>query len=318
VNANEPDSVPEPVNADMNAPAPVPVNAPAPVPVNEPAPVPVNEPAPAPVNEPAPAPVHVPSTWTELTDLLFEGSWDERLRRFRSTRAFRGMGRRAEELRTGLMRLGGDYARKEGHLVRNFRKYARRSFVGEDTVWNWLALGQHHGLPTRLLDWTYSPLVALHFATAELEWFGEDGEVRYVDFGVTNRTLPDRLRARLEQEGSHVFTAEMLAEVAPSLRALDALSEEPFVLFLEPPSLDDRIVSQAALFSLMSSPTTTLDDWLARRPAVHGRIIIPAALKWEIRDKLDQANISERVLFPGLDGLSAWLKRYYVERGVAG
>jgi hypothetical protein len=41
------------------------------------------------------------------------------------------------------------------------------------------------------------------------------------------------------------------------------------------------------------------------------RIVIPASLKWEVRDKLDQANINERVLFPGLDGLSRWLTRYY-------
>lgn len=54
-----------------------------------------------------------------------------------------------------------------------------------------------------------------------------------------------------------------------------------------------------------------LDSWLNLHPHLWRRIIIPAALKWEIRDKLDQANITERVLFPGLDGLSRWLKRQY-------
>ena len=89
---------------------------------------------------------------------------------------------------------------------------------------------------------------------------------------------------------------------------------DDFVVFLEPPSLDDRIVNQYALFSLMSSPTANLDLWLAQHPELSRRIIIPAGLKWEVRDKLDQANITERVLFPGLDGLSRWLKRYYSPR----
>jgi hypothetical protein len=96
-----------------------------------------------------------------------------------------------------------------------------------------------------------------------------------------------------------------------TLRELDRLSRDPFVLFLEPPSLDPRILNQFALFSLMSSANATLDDWLAAHPKLARRVLVPARLKWEVRDKLDQANINERVLFPGLDGLSQWLARYY-------
>jgi hypothetical protein len=125
-----------------------------------------------------------------------------------------------------------------------------------------------------------------------------------------NKRLPSRLRRILEQEGSDTFTVEMLAEFE-TLREFDALSREPFVIFLEPPALDQRILNQLALFSVMSSAEAELSDWLERHPDLCRRVEVPAALKWEVRDKLDQANINERVLFPGLDGLSRWLARYY-------
>jgi hypothetical protein len=118
------------------------------------------------------------------------------------------------------------------------------------------------------------------------------------------------LKRILTAEGSDTATIDMLGQIG-SVRDFDRLARTPFVVFLEPPSLDPRIVNQFALFSLMSSPAATLNDWLARHPTLAKHIVIPARLKWEIRDKLDQANINERVLFPGLDGLSAWLTRYY-------
>lgn len=252
------------------------------------------------------------ASWGELHELLFEGSWRESIGRFRSRFAFRGMGRSSYGLETSLMRLGGEDPRHEGHLLRNFRKYARLTTPLDDSPWNWLALAQHHGLPTRLLDWTFSPLVALHNATEDPECFGEDGVVWCVDYVRARESLPKPLKTLLDEEGSDVFTAEMLDRSAPTLRDLEALSGgEPFPVFLEPPSLDERIVNQFALFSLMSSAGARLDDWLRGHPALYRRIILSADLKWEVRDKLDQANITERVLYPGLDGLSRWLRRYY-------
>ena len=69
-----------------------------------------------------------------------------------------------------------------------------------------------------------------------------------------------------------------------------------------------------ALFATMSSATGVLDTWLSVHDGLSRRIIVAAELKWEVRDKLDQANITERVLFPGLDGLATWLKRYFSPR----
>ena len=249
--------------------------------------------------------------WNELNEQLYKGSWQQSIGRFRSNYAFRGMPDASYDLTTTLMRLGGAYDDLEEHLLRTFRRYARRYDTPRDSIWNWLAVAQHHSLPTRMLDWTYSPYVALHFATADLQQYDADGVVWCVDYAEAKRFLPPTLREILDDEGAHVFTSEMLDRAAATLRELQALSANEFVIFFEPPSFDDRIVNQHALFTLMSSAVGRLDRWLADKPALYRRIIIPAELKWEVRDKLDQANITERVLFPGLDGLSAWLARYY-------
>jgi hypothetical protein len=254
------------------------------------------------------------SSWAELQERLFEDAWHAELRRFRSDFAYRGRNDVAEDLRTSLLRLGGEPASVELHLLRNFRKYAQREDVPFDSVWNWLALAQHHGLPTRLLDWTYSPYVAAHFATSRLEFFDRDGVVWIVDYVRAQEEAPERLREVLREQGMNVFTAELLEAAGGGLRALTELAEDDYVLFLEPPSLNERIVNQYALFSLMSRPEEGLDEWLQSRPQLARRLVIPAELKWEVRDKLDQANITERVLFPGLDGLSRWLARYYAPR----
>ena len=254
------------------------------------------------------------NSWNELQDCLFRDAWRPELKRFRSPYVFRGMDDAAYPLHTSLIRLGGNFRELEPHLLRNFRKYAHRNIVERDTMWHWLSLAQHHGLPTRLLDWTVSPLVAAHFATADIERFGLDGAVWAVNHVKAHQLLPDRLKAELRREGADYLTVEMLAHVVDSLRDLDALAPPDFVIFFEPPSIDDRIVNQFALFSVMPNPEAELGCWLQDHPDLWYRIVIPAGLKWEVRDKLDQANITERVLFPGLDGLSQWQKRYYTPK----
>jgi len=252
------------------------------------------------------------TSWIELQEAVFENSWQRSISRFRSNFVFRGAQRVSHGLDTTLQT--GRFENHERHLLTSFRKYAVESAVHGDWVWNWLSLAKHHGLPTRLLDWTYSPYVAMHFATYDFRHFDEDGAIWCVDYRKTNEMLPRPLRKVLDDHDVNLFTTEMLTGVATTLEEFDAMSKRDFVLFFEPPSLDERIVNQFALFSLPSGAELHLEVFLKRREAAYRRIVIPAEIKWEVRDKLDQANITERVLFPGLDGLSQWLKRYFTTR----
>jgi FRG domain len=229
---------------------------------------------------------------------------------------FRGLARASYSNTSSLARLGDDFPPLERHLIRNFQKYAHRERPGS-TLWDWLSLAQHHGLPTRLLDWTFSPFVAAHFATATSP--EHDAVVWAVDCQKAHEELPAELRAALEAEGALVFTTELLAAHAPNLDALDRLSEkEPFALFFEPPSLDERIINQSAVLSLLSDPRAQMEDWFEAHTDACCAWRITADAKAEIRERLDQGNITERVLMPGLDGLAAWLRRYYTGRSASG
>ncbi|HEY0591415.1 MAG TPA: FRG domain-containing protein [Thermoanaerobaculia bacterium] len=256
--------------------------------------------------------IHVTS-WSELQDALFASSWRGDIARHRSPYLFRGSSTHPGDLRTSIQRTRLE--KHEHHLLKHFRKYGQRTPVSGDSVWNWLALAKHHGLPTRLLDWTYSPFVALHFATAAPAKFHLPGSVWCVDFAKANDLLPPDVRRLLDDEEALNFTAEMLDRLARSLPQFDRIGASEFVLFFEPPSLDERIVNQFALFSVPSTVRLDLEEFFSTHPEILRRIVFPAELKWEIRDKLDQANVTERVLFPGLDGLAAWLARYYSDAG---
>lgn len=198
-----------------------------------------------------------------------------------------------------------------------------------------MALAQHHGLPTRLLDWTYSPAVAAYFATGGSP--DADGVVWAVDYQAAHERLPDHFQEFLDEMGTDMFNAALLSDLMtlivqrsvdddaglaerrtlPMLDVRDVIEEfskrrgEDHVVFFQPPSIDQRIVNQAALFSSMANPRTSMDEWLERHPELFWKIVVSAEHKREFRDKLDQANINHRTLFPGLDGIATWLKEYY-------
>ena len=254
-------------------------------------------------------------SWADLCERVYESSWQEDIGRFRSNWAFRGLSNKNYRLVSSFERNCGDLTRLEYHLLRNFRKYARHDDIDTaDSDWRWMTLAQHHGLPTRLLDWTYSPFVAMHFATCETDKYDVDGVIWEVDFVTANHLLPEPLISQLTTANANAFTVGMLERALPDIRSFDELASETLFVFFEPPSMDARIVNQFALFSFMSPPNASLEDWLAKHLGLFRRLIIPKELKWEIRDKLDQANITERMLFPGLDGLASWLRRHYQPR----
>lgn len=97
------------------------------------------------------------------------------------------------------------------------------------------------------------------------------------------------------------------------LSKFDALSEEsgPALNFFIPPRFDERMVNQCTVFSVVSSPLISADYVLSMYPGCVRRLIIPNFLKGVLHDTLDVMGVHERMLFPGLGGLSAALTRYF-------
>src|SRR5918997_5777845 len=109
-----------------------------------------------------------------------------------------------------------------------------------------------------------------------------------------------RLETRRSAEGAEPFSISVspgtTIDTLGDFDALTGAAGQDLLLFFEPPSIDDRIVNQFALFSVMSDPTVPIDEWLEGHPDLFHKIIIPAnpKLKWGIRDKLWTKRTSRR------------------------
>ena len=266
------------------------------------------------------------SSWLELVTELHSRSIIQ-LRpaegnHLRTPYVFRGMDVADWSLATSLERLSRtsmtDSKLVERSLIRSFRKYASAGAFDQRSEWYVLAVAQHNGLPTRCLDWTASPLVAAHFACGDEKYRNNDGAIWCVHAGLLRDI--NRQNNPKAAGGLHgiawLYDTRLLEASFVDLDALDATSTAGDLMLLwEPPSLDQRIASQSGMLSIMNSEIGSQNAFLQRHcdrhPDLLIRIVLDAKMKSEARDMLDQNNITETVLFPGLPGLCSWLKRYY-------
>jgi hypothetical protein len=135
-----------------------------------------------------------------------------------------------------------------------------------------LAVAQHHSLQTRLLDWSFSPLVALFFAVEDENKYDKDGALvvlqsrfPFNDFCEAQSPFDDKL------DDYH---------------------------FLFAPALSPRIRAQQGVFQLFKDPTTEFKE-----ASFLGKFKIPANSKKGIKSELNDLGITYKTLFPVLDGL---------------
>ena len=227
----------------------------------------------------------------------------------------------------------------KNHLVTHVHHLPR-------SEWEALAIAQHHGLPTRFMDWTENPLVALYFAVRETKKDNEgkclnsavyvliSDPKRYTDFARNQdqEVTPVRdLATELprEETGYEAFAVEGHEDDADLFMASDhermlALLEEdagetptappPFEItenvIYHPPHISPRLRAQDSVLLACYRPFEALEDrdWL--------EIAIRHDAHDDIRRRLDQYGVFDRQLFPDLDGIAKWLRyRVFESRG---
>ncbi len=259
------------------------------------------------------------NTIDDVLHMIADQGRNEAIDRIRSTRYYRGLPDVNYKLSTSLVRNCKDKAALlEPSILSSFTKYASiEDPTLKDSVWKQMIVGQHYGLPTRLLDWTYSPLVALHFAMSEADCnqlSDHDCVVWRMDMTDVNRSLPAKYLQALKEKESSVFSVDTLTRVVNRLDEYDADMGREALVNIEPPSVDVRIVNQYSFFSIIPSQMDDIEGFLDRKTEKTVRYVISKDIRWDIRDLLDQYNVNERIIYPGLDGLSKLLARHYFVR----
>jgi hypothetical protein len=157
----------------------------------------------------------------------------------------------------------------------------------------WWALMQHHHAPTRLLDWTKSPYVALYFAVIENPTC--DGAIWIVHGGelLEQMNINEKLPTSLERDEFENFFQK--AGAREVLFPLDLYHKSP------------RMIAQQGMFttcrSILGDHGDIIDRSMRGKPDHYGFLTIKKEQKLEMLRKLEKMNITANSLFPGIDGL---------------
>jgi len=166
--------------------------------------------------------------------------------------------------------------------------------------WEWYFLMQHHGLPTRLLDWTESALIGLYFAVIDMGRKDEPG-VWMLD--------PWSINERIARLGARIFGAEdrELQQYLP-LDDAAAIPAEP--VSIQAPYASRRIAAQKGCFTLHGSARKPLNGYAELGPYLY-KIPISRKHQSEMVEHLTIAGITTTAVFPDLPNLASELLRYW-------
>jgi hypothetical protein len=204
--------------------------------------------------------------------------------RMHSRWIFRGQASQAWDLQPSAGRAAGYHPVFEERLFRAFKKDARlHMHLVEASDWDWLALGQHFGLPTRLLDWSTNPMVACFFA------------------------LMDETR---EKENAIVYAYPLDEKQIVDPATWPSPFEIEKVGFLFPSSLAPRISSQRGLFSVHPRPN---QPWCPNE-LEENRFVIPAEFRFTFQRKLFRMGVDAAHIWANLEGVCGSLKWQYDKR----